>query len=303
MRELLLGLCGMALLVTSSHGQNLVANGAASVFLKGLVSTEASEVKAAFSPDGSRILWGSMNRQGGPGGLNIWEVEREHGGSGWCAPRPVSFDSDSNDFDPFFSPDGKGVYFFSNREGGLGGDDIWFAPFDPATGKYGTPVNCGPNVNSKGDEWAPVTDPSGGTLLFASDGRGGSGMHDLFECRNVGGKWQPAEPLRGAVNSADEDFDATFLHDGTTIVFTRRTRDQDGADLYVAFGRHGVYDTVLRLPASMNAAGQWNLGPSIDLRLPGVLYVSSHREECSVGRLDILAIPYKIVHTKGSERK
>jgi hypothetical protein len=35
-----------------------------------------------------------------------------------------------------------GVYFFSNRSGGLGGDDLWFAPRDARSGVYGAAVNA-----------------------------------------------------------------------------------------------------------------------------------------------------------------
>jgi len=80
------------------------------------------------------MLWGSTKCEGGTGGWEIWESK--HGSQRWSTPQPAAFNSPQNNFDPSFSPDGKGVYFFSNRPGGLGGDDIWFAPYDPATGEY-----------------------------------------------------------------------------------------------------------------------------------------------------------------------
>jgi hypothetical protein len=100
------------------------------LFLPGLVSTGASEVKIAFSPDGKRMLWGSTNRPGGPGGWDVWESVRTHGR--WSAPRPAAFDSPANDFDPCFAPDGRGVWFFSNRAGGLEGAAEPRGPQGPA---------------------------------------------------------------------------------------------------------------------------------------------------------------------------
>jgi Tol biopolymer transport system component len=262
------------------------------LFLEGLVSTAASEIRIAFSADGSRMSWGSTNRDGGPGGWDIWESVREN--DCWGAPRPAAFNSAQNDFDPHFSPDGKGVYFFSNRPGGLGGDDIWFAPFDPDSKEYGPAWNLGPEVNSAGDEWAPVVSPDGDRLLFASDGRGGKGLHDLFSCERINGRWLSARPLEGEINSAAEDFDAAFLHDGKTLVFTRRTRDQDGADLYVSMERDGRYEQARRLGANVNAADGWNLGPAIHPREPGWLYFTAHRPERSAGRSDIYRVAYTL---------
>lgn len=263
------------------------------LFRSGLVSTEASEIKITFSPDGTRMLWGSTNRKGGSGGWNIWESVWQEGT--WSEARCAAFNSDSNDFDPFFSPDGKGIYFFSNRTGGLGGDDIWFSVYNPATGLYDEPMNAGPNVNSAGDEWAPIISPDGSTLLFSTDGRQGLGMHDLFTCRWMREAWATAELAAGDVNSTDEDFDAAFLHDGNALVFTRRAKDQSGADLYVSFLQDGRYTIPTRLDANVNVPDAWNLGPAIHPGEPTLLYFTSHREGSSAGRLDIYRVSYRIV--------
>ncbi len=110
--------------------------------------------------------------------------------------------------------------------------------------------------------------PDGDRLLFASDGRGGKGLHDLFSCERQSGRWLSARPLEGEINSSDEDFDAAFLHDGKTLIFTRRARDQDGADLYVCLEQNGRYEKPRRLNANVNVAGGWNLGPAIHPREP-----------------------------------
>ena len=282
----------LVLLASCSTATLLQTRSEPELFLQGLVSTAASEVKITFSPDGSRMLWGSTNREGGPGGWDIWESVRKDGA--WGRPRPAPFDSPQNDFDPFFAPDGSGVLFFSNRPGGLGGDDLWMAPFDATTGLYGEAVNLGPEVNSKGDEWAPVLSADGRVLLFATDGRGGRGLHDLFASVRKDGRWQTAKPLPGEINSADDDFDAAFLHDGETIVFTRRGKGQEGSDLYVSFRRGDRYGPASRLSRAVNAEGAWNLGPSIHPLEKGWLYFSSHRESATAGRTDIYRIAYSL---------
>jgi len=265
--------------------------GEAELWLPDLVSTATTEVRVTFSPNGERMLWGAIGRAGGPGGWEIFESVRT--ATGWSMPHPMSFDSPGNDFDPSFAPDGSGVYFFSNRPGGFGGDDLYFAPFDAQHGSYGEPRNLGAEVNSAGDEWAPVVSPDGGKLLFATDGRGGKGKHDLFIARRVGGVWQHATNLE-AVNSADEDFDATFLRDGQSLVFA--SGDLNGAvDLYFVPARAGRYGARQRLPEAVNSkepdAG--TLGPSIAMSDPAHLYFTSHRA-VSRGRADIYRIAYSI---------
>ena len=144
-------------------------------------------------------------------------------GGPWGPAKAVSFDSTENDFDPAFAPDGLGVYFFSNRKGGLGGDDIYFVSFDPKTGSYGAAVNLGPEINSPKDEWAPAVSPDGAMLLFATDGRGGRGKHDLFmaerERAAVGPCTQPRRAQHGERGSR-RDIPARWGGGGRSIVLT-----------------------------------------------------------------------------------
>jgi hypothetical protein len=226
----------------------------AQLWLPDVVSTPKSEVRIAFSPDGKRMLWGAIGWSNGPssghGGWDIYESERTS--SGWSAPHPVSFDSSANDFDPSFAPDGSGVYFFSNRDGGFGKDDLYFAPFDARTGRYGAAKNLGAQINSPGEEWAPVVSPDGKRLMFASDGHGGRGKHDLFVAQRSGDGWGRIESLE-ALNTPEEDFDATFLHDGVSVVYASGKFEGDAVALYLAEFRDGRYEQRERLPAAVNS--------------------------------------------------
>jgi TolB protein len=258
-----------------------------------LVSTAKSEVRITFSPDGKRMLWGAIGWDHGAGGWDIYESVRT--ANGWSGPQIVSLDSSANDFDPSFAPDGSGVYFFSNRDGGFGKDDIYFAPFDARTGRYGAVRNLGKEINSAGDEWAPVVSPDGKRLMFASDGHGGRGKHDLFIAHGNGDEWDRIENLE-ALNTPDEDFDATFLHDGASVIYTSGHFDDDDVALYVAQFRDGHFQPRERLPTTVNSQkqGAWTLGPSVSLHEPGVLYFTSERAG-GRGRADIYSIQYQWV--------
>lgn len=264
----------------------------AQLWLPDVVSTPKSEVRITFSPDGKRMLWGAIGWSGGAGGWDIYESERS--ATGWSTPRAVSFNSTANDFDPSFAPDGSGVYFFSNRDGGFGKDDIYFAPFDARAASYAAAKNLGATINSAGDEWAPVVSADGKRLMFASDGHGGRGKHDLFIAHRHGDGWGEIENL-AALNTPEEDFDATFLHDGVSVVYTSGKFEGDEVALYVAEFRGGRFEPRERLPVAVNSqkAGAWTLGPSISAHEPGALYFTSEHEQGS-GRADIYRIEYQI---------
>ena len=277
----------------SGSADSFSTSGEAQLWLPDVVSTTNSEVRITFSPDGKRMLWGTIGWSGGVGGWDIFESVKT--ASGWSVPRAVQFNSAANDFDPSFAPQGDGVYFFSNREGGSGKDDIYFAPFDAKTGRYAAAANLGPQINTAGDEWAPVVSPDGSRLMFASDGRGGRGKHDLFIARHGAAGWGQVESL-DALNGPEEDFDATFLHDGRSIVFSSGDFDAT-VRLYLAQFIDGKFTPRQLLPQSINpvATADWAFGPSISLHERGVLYFSSHRGE-SRGRNDIYRIRYQLQH-------
>jgi uncharacterized protein (DUF1684 family) len=264
----------------------------AQLWLPDHVSTPKSEVRITFSPDGTRMLWGAIGWSDGKSGWDIYESQRA--GDSWSTPVAVSFNSSANDFDPSFAPDGSGLYFFSNRDGGFGKDDIYFAPFDAGTGRYGAATNLGKTINTAGDEWAPVVSPDGKQLMFASDGRGGRGKHDLFVAHRAGQSWARVESL-DALNTPDEDFDATFLHDGASVIYTSGRFEGDEVALYLAEFRDGHFLPRERLPAAVNSKkqGAWTLGPSISAHEPGVLYFTSEHE-AGRGRADIYRIEYRL---------
>ncbi len=262
----------LALLLLTACASKPPAAPRAELVHPGLVSTDLTEVRITFSPEGDRMLWGVIGAEGSKEGWQIVESERQ--GSAWSPAQPVMFNSEKNDFDPFFALDGSGVYFFSNRDGGRGGDDLYFAPYERSTHHYDDPVNLGAGVNTPKDEWAPSVTRDG-RLLFASDGHGGAGLHDLFVATYQKGAWgRPVNLV--ALNGPNEDFDATFLPDGS-IVFASGLFDS-AVGLYLArpLIMNG-FTTPARLNESINFPDTWTLGPAVSPSEPDVLYFTSHR--------------------------
>lgn len=77
------------------------------------------------------------------------------------------------------SPDGKTLYFTSDRPGGRGGLDIYKSTQD-SRGRWGDPVNLGPRVNTEFDEDTPFLTPDGRYLFFSSQGHNSMGGFDIF---------------------------------------------------------------------------------------------------------------------------
>src|SRR5262249_55579003 len=82
---------------------------------------------------------------------------------GWAPPEPPAFAGDGLEADPFFTPDGRSLYFISSRstDGVRRKDlDIWRLDRDER-GTWGVPARLPEPINSTGAEWFPRLAPDG----------------------------------------------------------------------------------------------------------------------------------------------
>lgn len=102
------------------------------------------------------------------------------------------------------TPDGKSLYFVTNRPGGEGQLDIWVSEKDN-DGTWIYPVNCGDVINSPYDENTPFYDPINKALLFSSKGHTGMGEYDVFRSINKNGIWTNPISMPYAFNTTGDN--------------------------------------------------------------------------------------------------
>ncbi|MEL7161007.1 MAG: OmpA family protein, partial [Bacteroidota bacterium] len=123
------------------------------------------------------------------------------------------------------SPDGRLLFFSSNREGGYGGNDI-YASARTADGGWSKPQNLGPNVNTSGQESFPFWAADGRTLFFTSTGHPGLGGQDLFRIvLGADNTWGEATNLGYPINTADNETNLFIALNGSTAYFSKRRID------------------------------------------------------------------------------
>ncbi|MEO8591492.1 MAG: carboxypeptidase regulatory-like domain-containing protein, partial [Flavobacteriales bacterium] len=149
----------------------------------GTVSYDSLAKRLYFTRN--NVFYGTVTKSDG-GDLNLGiyfsDVQKgEFGENEWGPLVPFDHnDPNANYGHPCVTPDGRKLYFVSDRAGGEGGTDIWFC--DNLGNQWGAPQNMGPKVNTPGNELFPYA-ARNGTLYFASNGHPGLGGLDLFYSR------------------------------------------------------------------------------------------------------------------------
>jgi WD40 repeat protein len=148
-----------------------------------------------------------------------WRIVVSHcGAHGWSKPESPTFAGDGVEADPWFTPDGRTLYFISTRTtDGIKGRnlDIWRVS-RAKDGRWGTPVRLPEPVNSTGAEWFPRLAPDG-WLYFGSSRGGGLGKNDIWRARqDEKGAWV-VENLGPGINTAGNEYEPLLTPDGTMI--------------------------------------------------------------------------------------
>lgn len=107
-----------------------------------------------------------------------------------------------------YEGDTEVLYFTSNRSGGQGGMDIWYATREANSSDidFTFPVNAGPVLNSLKDDVTPYYDRSNGILYFSSNGHENAGGLDVFSIRGNRNEWSAPENMGAPVNSSADDY-------------------------------------------------------------------------------------------------
>jgi outer membrane protein OmpA-like peptidoglycan-associated protein len=193
------------------------------------VASDYNVGTAGISADGQKMLI-FMGGATDPG--NIFMITKA--GESWSRPSIVSSTINSKYLETTASitPDGKTIYFASDRIGGKGGLDIYKIELLP-NGNWSQPLNLGAPINTSANEDAPFIHPDQKTLFFTSDGHNTMGGRDIFMTKNVNGKWTNPENMGYPVNTTANDNYFTLIADGTRAYFSSDRKGGNGAqDIY-----------------------------------------------------------------------
>jgi len=204
--------------------------------LPGNINTpNMNEGAISISPDGKFLLYTicseDYNIVYGACDIFISEFKNGQWQKGVNIGEPIN--TELKETQPSISFDGKTIYFSSTRKGGYGELDIWKS-LKQEDGSWGTPINLGPNVNSKVSEEAPFIHPDDKTLYYSTKGGLGMGQGDIFMSRKSdNGIWGKGINLGYPINTEDSEFSLFVSSFGNIAFFaSRRDTNNESLDLY-----------------------------------------------------------------------
>jgi hypothetical protein len=197
--------------------------------------------QVAFMPDASRIYF-TVCKDDAQKDCSIWYRDRTFDG-GWSAAKrmpdyinqrgttttmpTIGWDEEQKKFV---------LFFVSDRQGGMGGLDIWCSPIT-WDGKYETPYPL--PVNSEKDDVTPFFHRASQTLYFSTNGRGGAGRFDIFIAEKKADMWARPYSLGRPYNTSYDDLYFT-IHDASQMAYL--TSDRPGSLCGNSASGHACYD-------------------------------------------------------------
>ena len=219
------------------------ADDTARILKAGLISTFMNERDFTMTPDMQQVFF-TVN-EGKAYAIVTMKKQEE----GWSQPEIVSFNSAYHDIEPFVAPDGKTLFFASNRPRGAdtaaADFDIW--KVERTADGWGSPVNPGTPVNTDKNEFYPSV-AANGNLYFTT--------HDdnIAVARRMDNGYQKPLLLPDSINTNTGEYNA-FIHPGEKyLLFSSHGWKQK-------FGRGDIFISYKK------AAGGWTTPQCLDGRV------------------------------------
>jgi len=196
------------------------------------LNSEKNEGTQTIRQDGRLMIFTACNRADSKGGCDLYHSVKIN--SKWTKPINIGYPVNSRYWEstPCLGPDGRSLYFSSNRPGGYGGMDIWKSSYLPGSG-WADPVNLGSSINTSEDEMSPFIHGDGKSLYFSSKGWIGMGGFDIFLSRtDSSGEWLLATNMGYPLNTFSDEFGIAMSGSGEYAIFSSNRDSITNRDLY-----------------------------------------------------------------------
>lgn len=252
----------------------------------GTLSTGVQETSAALTPDGNTLYFMRSDFSEEDATILLSHRHDRH----WSTPQVAPFSGQWRDSEPALSPDGKRLYFVSNRPlrpGGkpltmqmfgrtYPGTNLWYVE-QGADQRWSAPVHVDGALNDGNMLYNPSV-AANGDLYFSAHRDDSGRIYQLYVARrSANGHAAPERIDLGDI--AHNRMDPAIDPQQRFLVYAGNEGDSlGGADLYIAFRKpDGHWGKPVHLAAGINSSAVEN-APALGRRF-GELFVASNRRD------------------------
>ncbi len=196
---------------------------------KGAVGT------ATYSPADKKLYYTARGTTSDPSDYDVYQGSLGQADPSLWAGEKIGAIHLENVFDaqPAISPDGKRMYFASERLGATGGVDLWMSSRSSASGQWSAPQPL-PTINTLCNELSPSVSYDGRWLYFASNGHPSVGGYDILRARlDQGGLPGATENIGKKVNTAYDELFPLQSSDSLLYYSSDQPAPYERRNLYV----------------------------------------------------------------------
>lgn len=198
------------------------------------VNTQYNEGSAIMTRDGKKLFFVRCNAPGGIGDCDLYMARLTPGGT-WSRVTNLGTGVNSVAWDsqPALSITEDTLYFASNRSGGFGLTDLYYA-IRTSDSTWSRAYNLGPVVNTRQNEVSPFIHPQFNILYFSSNGHLlNFGDFDIYKTYSKNKQW--IEPLNVGplVNGKGSEYYFSMDSQSKNLYYARSEEaDLKNLDLY-----------------------------------------------------------------------
>ncbi|MFM7486891.1 MAG: OmpA family protein [Cytophagales bacterium] len=198
------------------------------------INTQYNEGSACLSRNGKELYFSRCNAPGGLGNCDLYRASLSKD-STWTNIKNLGSVINSIGWDshPSLSHRGDTLFFASNRAGGFGLSDIYFAVKDKK-GQWQRAKNMGPIINTLNNEVSPFYHHKFNVLYFSSNGQPlNFGGFDIYKTYRLKGNWTEPKNIGPLVNGTGDEYYFTIDSQSHDLYYARSEQvDKRNLDLY-----------------------------------------------------------------------
>ena len=198
------------------------------------LNTRYNEGSPCISSDGKTLVFSRCFSPGIIGHCDLF-ISTLEDDSTWAAPKNLgpAINSVAWDSHPALSRTGDTLFFASDRLGGFGLSDIYYATKNKK-GDWQPALNLGPVINTRKNDLSPFYHPVHDVLYFSSNGQlYNFGEFDIYKAYHVDGYWTEPQNIGPLVNGRGSELYFTVDSKSEFLFYARSSsKDIDKQDIY-----------------------------------------------------------------------